>query len=329
MRKYFFIIILSLFYSFAYASANITHQFIARSVIPILPDKNLQNLLRNNLDAYLAGANYPDSGYVYGTHYGEDSHWDPFIYAFSDYIKEKYTYPELENPKLVAFLFGCATHRLSDDIVHGTFYPIMSLHDFSGDWLTDGTHSYGDIGIDLLLVIDKNQWFIGPSTWWVPVNDLVQVYRKMGKKEYTAKEITWGSSIIFLLDYIEPMIAAPLYPYLQLKMPWTAKHYYNWSEGGILMNEINTSKYMMDLWNQLHQKSSDKSFHFSNNKNDIHHGENNSLLLFSTELLQKGLVNYSSRSNDDGSVEISLPIVTSYFEFNKLINEFIENSLKK
>jgi hypothetical protein len=329
VKKFFFIFIFSFFSSFAQASSNITHEFIARAVIDILPDKNLQNLIRNNLDAYLTGTNYPDSGFVYGTHYGEDSHWDTFIYTFSDYIKEKYTYPELENPKLVAFLFGCAVHRLSDEVVHWTFYPIMSSHDFSGNWLTDGTHNYGYVGIDLLLIIDKNQWSTGPSTWWVPVNDLVLVYRKMGKNDYTAKEITWGNSVLFLVDYVEPIIAAPLYPYLKFRMPWTAAHYYDWPEGGIKTNEIKTSEYLMDLWGKLHDKKIKESSHVTNKKYSIHHNEQNVLSLFTSQLLAKGLINYSSATYEDGSIEISSPFVTKHTEFGRLTTEFIENIFKK
>ena len=46
---------------------------------------------------------YPDSGYVNGNTYGEDSHWDPFIYAFSDYLKQTYPSPKYKTPNSLPF----------------------------------------------------------------------------------------------------------------------------------------------------------------------------------------------------------------------------------
>ena len=114
----------------AYAGGGITHMYIAKESIKLVSDTKLRHLLLDNLDAYLVGANYPDSGFVAGTHYGEDSHWDPFIFTFTDYIKETYRHPEIENPKLVAFLFGCATHSVSDIILHWTFCHALQKQGF-------------------------------------------------------------------------------------------------------------------------------------------------------------------------------------------------------
>src|SRR5579864_858314 len=100
MKKIFLILFFNLFVSLAYAGGGITHMFLAHEVIAHLPDPQLRNLLKDNYEAYIVGAYYPDSGYVQGTNYGEDSHWDPFVYAFADHIKEKYSHPELQNPKL-------------------------------------------------------------------------------------------------------------------------------------------------------------------------------------------------------------------------------------
>ncbi|MBV9575208.1 MAG: zinc dependent phospholipase C family protein, partial [Gammaproteobacteria bacterium] len=144
----------------AFAGGGITHMFIAQQTIAQLPDAKLRNLLLNNMDAYLVGAYYPDSGYIQGTGYGEDSHWDPFIFAFTDYIKEKYPNAIEQNPRLVAFLFGCAAHRESDEIIHWTFYNVSKDKDFNGDW--SKAHAYSDIGIDFLLDIDKYQWITQP-----------------------------------------------------------------------------------------------------------------------------------------------------------------------
>src|SRR5580692_7784230 len=124
MRNYLQVLIIGLIWcitSVGYASGGITHMFLAQDAIAKIPNAELRHLLINNLDAYLVGAYYPDSGYVGGNHYGEDSHRDSFIDTFTDYIKEKYPHPAMQNPKLVAFLFGCASHKISDEISNGIF----------------------------------------------------------------------------------------------------------------------------------------------------------------------------------------------------------------
>lgn len=240
-----------------FACGGITHMFIARSTIPLLDDPVLQKIINDNLDAYLVGAYYPDSGYVDGTGYGEDSHWDPFIFAFADYIKT--TYPDYahQNPKLVAFLFGCAAHRVSDEIAHRVFYTEIENHDFPGDW--NAAHTNGDDGIDFLLIIDQDQWFAAPNTWWVPVSDLLQVYHRMGLDQYTADEINHGNSVISLAGTGERAAALAAYPYYRWKMPWTANHYYDWQTGGLIPNEQAVATYQNALWQHLLGKSTKQS----------------------------------------------------------------------
>ena len=310
--------------SLTYAGGGITHMFLAQETISRLPDPQLRNLLQNNLEAYLVGAYYPDSGYVGGNHYGEDSHWDPFIYTFADYIKEKYPQPDLQNPKLVAFLFGCASHRLSDEIMHWTFYPVLAKQDFNiDDW--SSVHQYGDIGIDFLVLLDKNQWLTHPVTWWIPVKDLVAVYHRMGKDEYTAKEIIWGNSIIFLSAYGERLIAAPAYPYLRWKMPWTSQHYYDWPIGGIRMDEQKTAEYLMNLWHRLKNNSTSKTDVIQTTHAYSNHADNTPITEFSKNAIENNTVSIPVITNEDGSVELQSPIINSFLNFQKSLMDLLND----
>lgn len=234
--------------SLVYAGGGLAHMFIAQESIQYLPDPELRNLLLNYHDAYVVGAYYPDSGYIKGAHYGEDSHWDPFIYAFAEHLNSKYSDPIHQNPKLVAFLFGCAAHRVSDEIMHRIFYPHAAIKDFKNNG--NLAHQYGDLGIDLLLDIDRFQQLRYPHTWWVPLNDLLSVYHRMNKS-YTKEEIIWGNSILSLAGIGEKLISAPAYFYLKWRMPWVATHYYTWPPGGILMDEQAVAIYQNDLWYRL------------------------------------------------------------------------------
>jgi Zinc dependent phospholipase C len=317
--KFFFIFFI---YSVSYAGGGVTHMLLAEETIKQLPEKQLRQLLHDNFEAYIVGAYYPDSGYIYGNHYGEDSHWDPFIYAFADYIKDKYPEPALQNPKLVAFLFGCATHRLSDEVMHSTFYHMTAKQDFNNDWNT--AHQYGDAGIDLLIVVDKNQWLTHPVTWWIPVRDLIEIYRRMGKPEYTANQIIWGNSVTYLAGYGERLIAAPAYLYLQWRMPWTATHYYNWPEGGMLINEQQTAAYLTKLWGYLNNKSRAKHALAQTKQRDYpKHTDSTPLTDFSTTLIHSGTVIMPVITNEDGSVEIQAPMINSFENFQKSLFELL------
>ncbi len=235
-----------------YAGGGLTHMFIAKESIAKITNPTLQNILQNNFDSYLVGAYYPDSGYVKGAHYGEDSHWDPFIYAFADYIKE--TYPLLNNPSLIAFLFGCAAHRESDEIMHSTFYPEVAKYDFDGDY--QKAHQFADPGIDMFLnvehIIDT------PQQWNIPIDDLLNIYHRMGKDEYTKKEIEWGTSVIHAANISERKMGKNISRSFTKKMPWTAVHYFDWNEGGILMDIQKVADYQNNLWGYLTENTPKK-----------------------------------------------------------------------
>jgi len=306
-------VLANLFFTFVHAGGGITHMLLAEETIPYITDLTLRNLLSDNLDAYRVGAYYPDSGYTKKSHYGEDSHWDPFIYAFADYIQEKYSVPELQNPRLVAFLFGCASHRVSDEIIHGTFYPESAREDFNGDY--EKAHKYGDIGIDLELVIDKNQWHTHPKTWWIPVDDLVNIYQRMGKS-YSREEIIWGNTVTYTVNYAERLIAAPAYLGLQWKMPWTSRHYYDWPTGNMQMDEAAITEYQMELWKQLHHPLKQQRATNSMNFRTLH----SPMVEMAENAIENHTIHVFTQNNKDGSIEIQ-----SLMGLNeKLLNEWIK-----
>ncbi|XP_025890667.1 phosphatidylinositol-glycan-specific phospholipase D, partial [Nothoprocta perdicaria] len=82
---------------------------------------NYRQLLLNHQDAFQAGSIYPDAFYPSicknGIYHGvsEDTHWSPFLNASIQYIRRNYPQPwEEATEKLVAFLFGIASHMVAD-----------------------------------------------------------------------------------------------------------------------------------------------------------------------------------------------------------------------
>lgn len=232
-----------------YSAGGITHMFIAKEIIPLLPDPKARNVILDNMDAYLVGANYPDTGYVGGTQYGEDSHWEPFVSAYIAYLRENYTYPEQQNPKLVAFLLGIASHSLSDMVFHWTLLEVIIAKDFAGN--RGKAHTTSELGIDVMLLMEKNQWLVRPGTWWVPVNDLVSIYHRMGKDQYTAQQIVYGNSVYSLAGIGERAIAAEAYLPMKSEMPWTANNYLTTPQGGMAVTEQKTAVYVENVWERI------------------------------------------------------------------------------
>ena len=211
--------------------------------------------------------------------------------------------------------------------MHWTFYPVAANKDFNGDW--DAAHQYGDTGIDLLVNIDKNRWTSNPTTWWIPIKDLENVYRRMGKA-YSTNEIRWGTAVISIAGLGERAIAAPAYPYLQWKMPWTASNYYNWSEGGILMDEYKVVEYQMNLWARLQSKTktSVKPSLAAQSKHSNGHQTPSSILTFAEEAIKSGAVDVSVTHHADGSIEFGQPIIKREAEFQTLLNQLLAKLTK-
>uniref|UniRef100_A0A8V5G5L0 Phosphatidylinositol-glycan-specific phospholipase D n=1 Tax=Melopsittacus undulatus TaxID=13146 RepID=A0A8V5G5L0_MELUD len=152
-------------------------------------------LLLNHQDAFQAGSIYPDAFYPSICKSGifhdvsEDTHWTPFLNASIHYIRRNYPHPwEVATEKLVAFLFGIASHMVAD----------VSWHSLGID---QGFLKFGLLvfvcffilpssGGDVLSQFELDFSYLALS-WYVPVKDLAAIY-----KEFYGREIITESTII-------------------------------------------------------------------------------------------------------------------------------------
>lgn len=311
---------ISLMLPTVFAGGGMTHMYIAEQVVSKLPDRQLRNLILDNLDAYLVGAYYPDSGYVKGNDYGEFSHWQPFMNAFIKHLKSQYQNPAVENPKLVAFLMGCSVHVKSDIVTHRTFYPVSAKEDFNGD--TAAAHEYGDYGIDLLINIDKNEWLTHPRVWWVPVTDLLAIYQSMGEGSHVdAKSIIRGNIAISLAGYGERLISPMAYPYLRWKMPWTAANYMTSKKGGVSEDEGEVIKYEMKIWKKLNKGITEDTI-AEDDRAPTSQKNSSYMTKFVNALKDSNAFSSNIVQHEDGSVTISNPVVKNHDKLTSTINQF-------
>uniref|UniRef100_A0A8B9F5L9 Phosphatidylinositol-glycan-specific phospholipase D n=1 Tax=Amazona collaria TaxID=241587 RepID=A0A8B9F5L9_9PSIT len=202
------------------------------------------NLLLNHQDAFQAGSIYPDAFYPSICKSGifhdvsEDTHWTPFLNASIHYIRRNYPQPwEVATEKLVAFLFGIASHMVAD----------VSWH---------------SLGIDqgFLKAMGEVIWFVGlcgvffilPSTggdvlsqfeldfsylalnWYVPVKDLAAIYKEFyGREIITESTIIDCTYLLFLELHGERLVVGKLFPSYASKSPFLVEKFHEYFLGGV------------------------------------------------------------------------------------------------
>ncbi|XP_040519065.1 phosphatidylinositol-glycan-specific phospholipase D [Gallus gallus] len=202
-----------------------------------------RELLLNHQDAFQAGSIYPDAFYPTICKRGiyhdvsEDTHWSPFLNASVHYIRRNYPQPwEEATEKLVAFLFGIASHMVADVSWHSLgidqgFLKAMGEVDFHGSY--SEAHSVGDFGGDVLSQFELDFSYLAPN-WYVPVKDLASIYKEFyGREIITEGTITDCTYLLFLELHGERLAVAKLFPTYASKSPFLVEKFHEYFLGGV------------------------------------------------------------------------------------------------
>uniref|UniRef100_A0A9L0RLW0 Phosphatidylinositol-glycan-specific phospholipase D n=1 Tax=Equus caballus TaxID=9796 RepID=A0A9L0RLW0_HORSE len=204
---------------------------------------NYKELLLEHQDAYQAGSVFPDAFYPSICEGGkfhdvsESTHWTPFLNASVHYIRENYPLPwEKDTEKLVAFLFGITSHMVADVSWHSLgieqgFLRTMGNIDFHGSF--PEAHSAGDFGGDVLSQFEFNFNYLSRH-WYVPTEDLLEIYKKLyGREVITKNAIVDCSYLQFLEMYGEMLAISKLYPTYSRKSPFLVEQFQEYFLGGL------------------------------------------------------------------------------------------------
>lgn len=260
-------ILLSCLSTASLALGDLAHNDVAEGAAAQIPDSQgaLKTLLATYQNEYLVGSDYPDTGYLPGFNFGEDSHWPYFVTPFADYIKTTCTNPSVDQKvhcdQMTAFLLGVTTHVKSDIVSHWTYYNFVALHDFgsSSQDAWNQAHSAMDPASDFYVIVRKGI-YDHPLVWWVPVNDLVTVYATMLKNNVikdtvTADEIIKANAVYYVaLGLTEDLIAYPAYTYDAIyHIPWGIANLENPDpQYGAFPEMIRQSaNYIQDTWGYI------------------------------------------------------------------------------
>ena len=235
------------------------HIHVTGWAIENLPDGPLHDFFAEDpdiLNAALFGAAFTDSGYwpiseplkAAAHAYGEHTHWEPFVNDFIQWIRDNDPPPwtEVDSKIRVAFLMGCASHGLQDEVFDSLFLLQVDHHDGSGQ-------DVADPGTDGFLVLDGHLRFI--PTEWLPMETLLELYASLDQ-DVTAEVIQAGvdmATALYVNGDVGPAIARSLGERHAPTIPWARQHYLDPEVPGSLHSEIMpTGGYLQAIWDRLH-----------------------------------------------------------------------------
>ena len=187
-------------------------------------------------DALQAGARFPDWGWSFG--YGDESsaaHGEPFVMAAANHLHETYPAPwDEETEKAAVFLLGVTSHHAADDSWHTEgregFIKVMGMQDFNGSF--GQAHTVGDFGGDVLCAYEMNLGWMAAS-WYVPIEDMVQVYQELGYSQVTPEILTFCNYLLFLASHAERLWSAALFPMFATPSPFMVEQFHDYFTGGL------------------------------------------------------------------------------------------------
>jgi len=193
-------------------------------------------LILDHPDALQAGARFPDWGYQFGYHdESEAAHWDPFIKAAANHLHETYPAPwDEETEKAAVFLLGVMSHSVADDSWHTQgregFLKVMGMQDFHGSF--EEAHFVGDFGGDVLCAYELDLAWMD-SSWYVPIENMVQVYHDLGYTRVTPEVLVFYNYLLFLASHAERLWASLLFPMFAAPSPFMVEQFHDYYTGGL------------------------------------------------------------------------------------------------
>ncbi len=241
----------------AWSGGMSMHMFQSDKAFARITEPDLKSLLTTHKDAWVAGTQYPDAGYSPGflgkpSHiWGEASHWAPFIMQYLAVVKEQCQGRYLTDPecgRLTAHLLGAAAHGMQDQVFDALFVPKVVEADHRNQEATD-------TGLDMVLLMEHNRKSFVPKHWYVPEQQLEEVYRRMGfTQEQANRSQIHSTSIISAAGNKGERIVAPLlYWHYKSLMPWGSRNYMRYP-GGVEFG----GKVTANLWNTLWRRLNDQ-----------------------------------------------------------------------
>ena len=236
------------------------HVHVTGWAIENLPEGELRDFFDDPevFNAAIFGAAFTDSGLwpqfgelqEKGRAYSEHTHWEPFIEDFVQWMKANDPPPwdSLESKKRVAFLMGCGSHGLQDEIFDSLFLVQVERRD-------QGSQDTADPASDGFL-LDQGLMRFLPETY-IPIDVLLELYANL-EQEVTEDVINASvktMNTVYLNDGVGQSAVEALGEEFKDELPWMKAHFLDPSIPGSLRSEIlPTGAYMQAIWDRLHDR---------------------------------------------------------------------------
>eukprot|EP01094_Clydonella_sp_ATCC50884_P029052 TRINITY_DN8947_c0_g1_i1.p1 TRINITY_DN8947_c0_g1~~TRINITY_DN8947_c0_g1_i1.p1 ORF type:complete len:826 (+),score=141.24 TRINITY_DN8947_c0_g1_i1:30-2480(+) len=204
--------------------------------------------------AFQNGAAFPDWGYSCGwPDESEAAHWPPFTVATVLYIHKTcgaYN-ASLESggwddhcQKLGSFLMGVVSHQVADVLWHDLaivspskqgFIEAMAYTDFGQDY--HEAHTAADTGGEFIVAEQFDLSFI-KEQWYVPADDLQEIYALLGYTNVTSKDISECNTLLYAEVHAVKDGGAALYSYAGDKSTFLTDELLHYFMGGLDDNAV-------------------------------------------------------------------------------------------
>lgn len=193
--------------------------------------------MENHPDAFQGGAAFPDWGYGFGNDdESEAAHWDPFIQAAANHFHENYGPPfDKEEQKYIAFLLGVMAHSQSDISWHALsgfeegFVEAMAQTNYNGVW---GDAHGEEVGGDIVCDYEFDTSWLA-SSWYTPIDDVVEVYHKLGYTNVSAFVLTLQTGKLYLAAKLGLQNSSFLFGQYSSKSPFLIEQLQDYFSGGL------------------------------------------------------------------------------------------------
>lgn len=230
------------------------HIHVTGWAVENMPDDELRAFLLEPevFNALLFGATFTDTGYAVddpaSRAYSEHTHWEPFIEDYVEWLRANDPPPwdDLESRKRVAFLMGCASHGLQDELFDSLFLYQVEEHDGGGQ-------DEADPGTDGFLALDGHLRLF--PTEYIPLETVLELYTTLDEEvtEAVIDEAVGLVTGVYINDTLGPAVAEQLGEQYQDVIPWTREHYLDADLPGSLRAEVYpTMAYQQAIWDRLH-----------------------------------------------------------------------------
>jgi hypothetical protein len=237
-----------------------THTWISFQALDRLPDGELKKILSDPdlRQMIINGSIFPDGGYAVRDNFGEMAHWEPFVTAYIDWMRETYgdRFDRGEAKQHLAFLLGVASHGMGDETFDSEFMKSARIYD-AAMWSEDLLDSF-DTATDVMLVANTGVVYTDAGTW-LPAEEIAGIYQE--RLGYTVSPDTLLSAqdamqtIILAYGARNGMDPAMVARYSN-QYPWAAAHLMDEHEPGSPPNEGEVvSAYWLSIWDRLHGAS--------------------------------------------------------------------------